>query len=134
VGAVSGARIAAALLALAGPALAQVSGEFFSGHALLQRLQASERIDRGSATTDDFNDAATARGYVVGVFDVGVGAVICPPADSKITAGQIRRMAYAYLSTNAARLHEPAYKLVLDGLSQAWPCVSRSAPSPSRSL
>lgn len=121
-------RAAVALLAVL-PAIAQA--EFFSGSDLLRRMDAHDRIDRNAAQNGDWQDAAMANGFVVGVYDVLVDATFC--ARPGVTVGQVRRVAHAYIRALPHRHHEPAYLLVQESLERAFPCEQQRR-QPQRSL
>lgn len=122
------AIIAAVALATAAPARA----EFMSGSKLLQRIEASERIQRGTALDGDEFDGAFATGFVIGVFDVYVGQTFC--SRRGLTIGQAVAVAALYLRAIPHRHNEVAYDLVREAFDRAWPCEQRRQQAPSRSL
>jgi hypothetical protein len=95
------------------PAMAHA--EFWTGNKLYERLTSAETTDR-----------IQAMGYVMGVYDVAVHALFCPPgSETNITVGQIRDMASNWLANNPHRRSESAEKLVIEAFRQVWPCRNR---------
>ena len=95
------------------PAMARA--EFWTGNDLYNRIISSEVTER-----------IQAMGYVMGVYDVAVHAIFCPPgSETNITVGQIRDMARNWLANNPHRRNESAEKLVIEAFKQAWPCRNR---------
>lgn len=95
------------------PTMAQA--EFWTGNKLYERLSSTEVTDR-----------IMGMGYVMGVYDVAVHALFCPPgSETSITAGQVRDMAFNWLGNNPHRRNESAEKLVTEAFRQAWPCRNR---------
>lgn len=88
-----------------------VCAEFLSGNDLLQRLQSQNIIEQ-----------TTALGYVMGVFDASQRSVHCAPDGSGITAGQVRDLARIFLEQNPAQRNQSADVLLMEMLSQIWPC------------
>ena len=81
------------------PTIAQA--EFWTGNKLYERLSSTEVTDR-----------IMGMGYVMGVYDVAVHALFCPPgSETNITAGQVRDMAFNWLGNNPHRRNESAEKL-----------------------
>lgn len=106
--------IATAIIGLTLCASAQA--EFLTGNDLLSRLQSSDVAIR-----------MTGLGYVMGVFDASQGAAHCAPNDAGITAGQVRDITTLWLERNPAQRHETADRLVVNMLSQLWPCQRRNS-------
>lgn len=97
------------------PTIAQA--EFWTGNKLYEKLTSTETSDR-----------IQAMGYVMGVYDVAVHALFCPPgSETYITVGQIRDMASNWLGNNPHRRNESAEKLVIEAYRQAWPCRNRNS-------
>ena len=97
------------------PAMAHA--EFWTGNNLYDRLTSSEAGERIQAL-----------GYVMGVYDVAVHVLFCPPgSETSITAGQIRDMTFNWLGNNPHRRNESAEKLVIEAYRQAWPCRNRNS-------
>jgi len=95
------------------PAMAQA--EFWTGNRLYEKMSSTE-----------VNDRIQALGYVMGVYDVAVHALFCPPgSENNITAGQVRDMASNWLGNNPHRRNESAEKLIVEAFKQAWPCRNR---------
>ena len=95
------------------PAMAQA--EFWTGNRLYEKMSSTEVTDRVQAL-----------GYVMGVYDVAVYALFCPPgSETNITAGQVRDMAFNWLGNNPHRRNESAEKLVTEVFRQVWPCRNR---------
>ena len=92
------------------------NAEFWTGNRLYERL-----------TSTDVSERVQALGYVMGVYDVAVHVLFCPPgSETNITAGQIRDMSTNWLANNPHRRNESAEKLVTEALRQVWPCKNRN--------
>lgn len=92
--------------------------EFFDGHDLLQRCQASNAFDSGACM-----------GYVAGVHDAISGVVICPESHSgRKTLGQVRDLVVQYLHRNPQLRGETADVLIRAALMPVWPCRNSSSP------
>jgi hypothetical protein len=123
------AIIAAVALATAAPARA----EFISGSTLLQRIEASERIQRGTSFDGDEIVGGFATGFVIGVYDVYVGQTFC--SRRGLTVGQVVAVAALYLRAIPHRHNEVAYDLVREAFDRAWPCERpQRQQAPSRNL
>ena len=85
--------------------------EFLDGNGLLSRMNDSETVPR-----------MVALGYVQGVADVYARVKVCAPQN--VTAGQARDVVKQYLEINPDRRHYSADSLVLNALSQTWPCAN----------
>jgi hypothetical protein len=86
--------------------------EFLDGNGLLSRMNDSESIPK-----------MVALGYVQGVADVYARVKVCAPQN--VTAGQARDVVKQYLELNPERRHYSADSLVVNALSQVWPCANR---------
>jgi len=109
-----------AACALIGLAPLGARAEFFTGSALLARLDAGERVDRGTGQSGDEFDSALAMGFIAGVYDVFVQASFC--SRTGVTLGQATAVTRMYVRALPHRHHEPAYKLVREALDRAFPC------------
>ena len=92
--------------------------EFISGNTLLSYLD------------DNSVKQELGIGYIIGVTDALMGAVVCPP--SSVTAGQIRDLTRAKLIDNPEQRHKSADLFVRAAVEQVWPCkktTSRSSPN-----
>ena len=88
--------------------------EFMDGNKLLNDMRDASNFLQGHAL-----------GYVVGVADMGVGIVHCPPGN--VTAGQLRDMVKNYLENMPAERHKSADEIVNKILKTMWPCAKRGS-------
>ena len=101
--------LALLLSALAAPAHAQ----FLTGKLL------QEYLDEAQAGTS-FAKRAIAIGYVAGIHDAVSGRKIC--AEATFTAEQSMEIVDRYLRAHPERLAESAAVLVIQALSESFPC------------
>jgi hypothetical protein len=107
-------KLAAALIGLT--ICASARAEFWSGNDLLQRLQSTEIVNQMAGL-----------GYVMGVFDAAQGAGHCAPNNTGISTGQVRDMARLWLEQNPVQRNMSADRLVVQMLSEIWPCRGRGS-------
>ncbi len=99
------------------------SAEFIDGQALKQMLNAQNRIDRGDIRSGDYQDAARANGYVLGVVDTVVSIFICPGKEVK--AGQLTAMVAKYLEDNPDKWSQSGDQIVINALKPTFPCQKK---------
>lgn len=109
--------------ALVGIGLAAISSSsgagFFDGNELLKRVEAS--LDRKTSAT---YLGGVGIGYVQGIADATEGtSIACIP--SSVTAGQVEKIVQKYLAAHPELLHQRASFLVIDALSEAFPCKKK---------
>ena len=90
--------------------------EFFTGN----RLYADMR------STDPMR-LATARGYLMGVFDAHQGSQHC--ASERVSLQQVWDLSLRMLEAVADIRHEPADVILIAVFSTAWPCAARPTPN-----
>jgi hypothetical protein len=61
-------------------------------------------------------------GYIIGVADNRSFYICAPGGSGGVTQGQFTDIVKKYLNDNPAQLHKDADVLVLDALTQAFPC------------
>lgn len=86
--------------------------EFLSGNQLLEYMRSQEVIQRSAAD-----------GYLMGVHDLGRGAVHCSP--SSVTLKQLRDMTGQFLDAAPSIRHRSADHLVSLLMAEAWPCPKK---------
>jgi hypothetical protein len=96
------------------------SAGFIDGQKLREMLNAQTRIDRGDVRTTDYQDAARANGYVLGVVDMAMFILVCP--GEGIRAGQLSAMVAKYLEDNPDKWAQSGDKIVIDALKPTFPC------------
>ena len=88
----------------------------YSGHILVDNMRAYEKT-----SIDDFNEreqASLYMGYVSGVFDATSHYINIP---KNITHGQAWDIVTKFLNKHPERLNEPAAKLIVEALLEAFP-------------
>ena len=105
-----------ALIALLLLTAASAHAEFFTGN----RLYADMR------STDPMR-LATARGYLMGVFDAHQGGQHC--ASERVNLQQVWDLSLRMLEAVADIRHEPADMILIAMFSTAWPCAARPTPN-----
>lgn len=90
-----------------------------SGNTLADYMREYDRANRGESNVD-WGKAWAFRGYVLGIFDIGNGALFYP--SDPIPAEQAQAIVAKYIAESPARWAEPAPVLVVDALAQAFPC------------
>jgi len=100
------------LIAIAALMCGTAQAEFFTGNDLLGKINGESVVDR-----------MIGLGYVMGVYDVGAGAIHCPP--DHVTAGQVRDMVKGHLEASASTRHLAADTHVRYVLTSAWPCKKK---------
>lgn len=85
--------------------------EFLTGNDLLSRLNGND------------TQQMVALGYVMGVFDVSMDAVHCPPAN--VTAGQVQDIVKNHLIATPSTRHYAADAQVRYILGKTWPCAKK---------
>jgi len=83
--------------------------DFFTGNALLSRMNSSESLENSLAL-----------GYVMGVSDAYQNATHC--SGQLVTAGQTRDVVKLYLQRNPAVRDMAAEILIMVALAEAFPC------------
>ncbi len=64
-------------------------------------------------------------GYTIGVADSNSFLICAPGGPGGVTQGQFTDIVKKYLNDNPAQLHRDADVLVLDALTQAFPCPKK---------
>lgn len=114
-------RTLAAALALGLALFCNVApAAFFDGYQLKEWSDADSRIDNGGKSSADFQKEAYFTGYVSGVHDIVRGVIVCPPQNAKL--GQLMAVVRKYLLANPEKWNQSAGVLVLNALTQAFPC------------
>ena len=99
------------------------SAEFIDGQKLKEMLDAGTRIDRGDVRSGDYQDAARANGYVLGVVDTVSFIFICP--HDGVKAGQLTAMVKKYLEENPDKWSQSGDKIVINALNPTFPCQKK---------
>lgn len=99
------------------------SAEFLDGQKLKELINAQTRIDHGDIRSTDFQDAARANGYVLGVVDTGISILICPREGIK--AGQLTAMVAKYLEDNPDKWSQSGDQIVINALKPTFPCQKK---------
>ena len=86
--------------------------EFKDGNRLLRDLK-----------EDDYFSKGYAMGYIIGVADMGMGIIHCPPAN--VTAGQLKDMVQNYLENTPAERHQSGDLIINRILKTMWPCAKK---------
>ena len=93
-------------------------GESFKrGSSILESCERESWFDKGYCS-----------GYIIGVFDAavtlarweGFAEYICPPEG--VTSGQLQKVVVKHLNEHPEKLHFAADSLVLNVLTEAFPC------------
>lgn len=106
--------LVAAIIALTG---ASAQAEFLTGNELLQRIDSTDGIER-----------SVGLGYVMGVFDMGLGVLWCD-VSTKVTAGQVRDITRSYLHSNPDTRHLTADVLVTRALKETFAACPKKSDS-----
>lgn len=88
---------------------APASADYFDGNTLKRLLDSSREFDE-----------AMYRGYVAGVQDSYNGVLFC--VHEKVLLSQAYSVVKKYLENNPKDWHKAAKTLVIDALSEAFPC------------
>lgn len=105
--------------------------EHFNSSTLREYCKLAE-ADSGKLSDDDFDGAMICTYYVNGVLDgyeIGVGpekSLICLP--DKVSRGQLTLVVAKYLEDRPEMLQNDPEYLVIDAISKAFPCGSKTAP------
>jgi hypothetical protein len=100
---------------------------FFGGQKLKQRLDATERVERGTTRgVGDFSDASYGIGYVIGVADAYDDVHFCLPTE--VAVGQVVAMVRKYLAENPDKWNQPGELIVLFALRPHFPCKRKTSP------
>jgi hypothetical protein len=113
------AWLMAATLVTASP----VNAYFYTGNGLKEWVDAADRFDSGTESTDDYINISVLRGYIAGVYDSWEGSAICPPAG--VTLGQFKDILKNYLQDNPDKWNWPASNLIIMSASAKFPCKSQ---------
>ena len=74
---------------------------------------------------DGFFDNGFCMGYIIGVADNRSFYICSPGGSGGVTGAQYTDIVKKYLNDNPAQLHRDADVLVLDALTQAFPCPKK---------
>ena len=91
-------------------------GTFMTGDKLFWDMKECEKSDRGDTSAQPFKCGIYC-GFVLGVFD-STTFRFKPPGGIKLAQGA--SIVYKFLKEHPERLHEPAYRLVIDAFKQAF--------------
>ena len=103
--------VIAALVFAAALATVDARAEFFSGNKLHELCTDTSDFYRGLCS-----------GFIVGVFDTKVDIDFCTPAGGGVTTRQVEDIVKKHLNVSPEQRHKPAYILVIDALTAAFPC------------
>jgi Ssp1 endopeptidase immunity protein Rap1a len=104
-----GFALACVLVFLCRPALA----EFFTGQQL------KEHLDDARAGTS-FKSLTVAMGYIAGVYDMVDRQQVC--IQRELSAREAMEVVHRYINAHRSELQQPASKLVVQALAEAYPC------------
>ena len=90
------------------------SAEFFSGQQL------KEHLDEARAGSS-FKSLTVAMGYIAGVYDMVDRQQVC--IEHELSAREAMEVVHRYLNAHRADLPQPAAKLVVQALSEEFPCT-----------
>ena len=94
-------------------ACSSASAEFFTGYQL------KEHLDDAHAGTS-FKSLTVAMGYISGVYDMIDRQQVC--IQRELSAREAMEVVHRYLNAHRSELHQPASRLVVQALSEAYPC------------
>ena len=83
------------------------------------------KLKTDCAQKDGFFDNGFCMGYIIGVADNRSFYICSPGGSGGVTAAQYTDIVKKYLNDNPAQLHRDADVLVLDALTQAFPCPKK---------
>lgn len=98
---------------------AQSSEYFYSGNDLIKSMLEYKNAMNGSESAN-YSEAWKFRAYVVGVHDTVNGLLVCPPKG--FDEIQATYTVMKYFEQNSAQWHRNASRLVVDALTNYYPC------------
>ena len=94
-----------------------------TGNDLKKWMDASDRYEQGKSDGGDALFTGLFSGYVGGIADALNGYVICFPKG--VPRRQMNAIVKQYMIANPAKWNQPADELVIEALSQPFPCKKR---------
>jgi hypothetical protein len=96
---------------------------YVDGNTLVSEMYQWQQVARDPQHTN-YGQAARYAGYVLGSYDaLSSRHGVC--ADSQTDAGRIATTVARYLQAHPQRWNEPAFTLVSDALTHAFPCQTK---------
>lgn len=103
--------------------LNSLAGTFHDGNQLNRWVDAYERASAGTASTEDYNSAAQANGYITATSDAFDGRFFCNPEHAQ--AGQIIFVVRKYIKEHPESWNNSASSIIVAALKAAFPCTRK---------